>query len=553
MKKSLKKSSFVFLLALAGLNAQAQQPADSAMQQARYKEINALNNIQAYSQNPVRLTRNTLRNVGQGTFDVNYEYGDFRKVDGTKHQTDFGVVIEGLRQIGKFDLSGQINYRNYKYRDHKWNNTLFLSEDNPFVFADSLKSEANLEQFELETVDTWRLNDKLTLGMDLGLLIGEFSDQADPRPKTDASIVKIRPAMEWKLNDTWQIGAMGGVDLYRSRVAASIINAQVKHTFFLLKGLGDYQRFSTADYYSWTRDYEGYNYVGAIQLTTTPQGADWQNFLELHGNYKTEIATDGGSEWKFKGGDYDCVSLGLTDNWMLRKSNKNHRLTLNADVNSGSGKWYDQVKRTDSQHGNRNYYDVVDSYDIYESMSLSTKLEYQLDFLKHDIPSLTLRLGAKSDYKQMKNLNPLEDVAKQNYMVATVFAGAAKHVDYKLWQFSAALDAAYRMNLGTPKFNAYDYYAGGKNCEIVTMNIARNFAYNSASVADFGLHLNARTYFSRSKIGLDIFANVNYLTYLGMYDDFEINVADSVDKMDYTNPLDGKDRIRIQAGFAITF
>lgn len=553
MKKSLKKCGVVCLLALAGLNVQAQQPADSALQQARYNEINALNNVQAYSLNPVRLTRNVLRNVGQGTFDFNYEYGDFRKVDGTKHQTDFGVNIEGLRQLGKFDVSGHINYRNYKLRDHRWNNTLFLTEDNPFVFADSIQSEADLEQFDLGTSDAWRINDRLTLGIDANLLIGEFSDQADPRPKTDASIVKIRPALEWKLNDTWQIGAVGGVDMYRSKMAASIINAQIKYTLFLMKGLGDYQRFSTADYYSWTREYKGYNYVGALQLTTTPQGADWQNFLELHGNFKTENAYDGGSEWEFKGGDYKNFSVGLTDNWILRHNDVNHRITLYADYVGGKGKWYDQQKRTDALHGNRNYYEVVDSYDIYKSTQLTTKLEYQLDFLKHNIPDLTLRLAAKADYKEAKNTNPNEDVVSQKYTMATVMAGATKHISCKLWHFSAAIDGAYRMALGDPKFNAFDFFVNMKSYEIISSNIARSFAYNASSIMDLGLRLDGRTYFSRSKVGLDVFANVNYVRYMSMYKAFDVQVADAMGKMDYSNPLKNKDRIRVQVGCAITF
>lgn len=554
MKPTLNKCSIACLLALASVSASAQQStADSAFQIARYKEINALNNVQAYSLNPTRMTRNTLRNVGKGTMDVNYEYGDFFKADGTKHQTDFGVAIEGLRQLGKFDVSGHINYRNYKFRDHRWNNTLFLTEDNPFVYADSVKSEANLEMFDIGTEDAWRINDRLTLGINANLLIGQFTDQADPRPKTDASIVKLQPAAELKLNDTWQVGALAGVDLYRSRVNTSLVSAQIPYTHFLQKGLGDYYKFSTVDYTTWIRDYKGYNYLAAIQLTTTPQGADWQNWLEIHGNYKTEDAADGGSEWEFKGGDYSAYGVGLADNFILRSEKTNHRVTLNADYAAATGKWFGQTKYTDKEHGNREYYEVNESYDIYKSTSLSAKAEYQLDFLKCDIPTLTLRIGAKADYKEMKNVNPEVDPTKQNYTMATVFAGATKHLDYNKWQWSATVDAAYRMALGDPKFNAYEYVKAGKSYEIITSNVARSFAYNAASIANFGLRIDGRTSFARSKIGLNVFGRVNYLTYLGMYDAFEDQVAEAVRRLEYKDVLDGSDRICVQVGFAITF
>lgn len=108
-------------------------------------------------------------------------------------------------------------------------------------------------------------------GISIGLTLGSLSDQTDPRPKTNTTVLPIYVGTEHRLNSQWALGATAGISFYNSDIAYTLVNTLNSHRYFLMKGMGDYYRISSGDVSGYQRAYKGLNYTGALQLVWEPE------------------------------------------------------------------------------------------------------------------------------------------------------------------------------------------------------------------------------------------------------------------------------------------
>ena len=308
----MKRYVLLLSLSLGSLVQMHAQSLEECRSEWNESSANVSDNIRYTSLNPSRISFNSYKNKGVAKLDYTIGRGSYRPVDEGRLSNHLKFYMGGIKNLGKVDVSGFISYRNLQEKDKKWNSTLFLNPDNPFVLCDSVASDATTESFEMGMTASYAWNESWKGGISIGLTLGSLSDQTDPRPKTNTTVLPIYVGAEHRLSSQWALGATAGISFYNSDIAYTLVNPLNSHRYFLMKGMGDYYRISSNDVSGYQRAYKGLNYTGALQLVWEPEHKKYGNFTEVRYTHVSEEATDGGSSYKFYGGDY------TSDEWMLQ-------------------------------------------------------------------------------------------------------------------------------------------------------------------------------------------------------------------------------------------
>lgn len=345
--------------------------------------LNQPYNIRYESQNPTRIAYNPTHDFAMS--DVRYETtgGSFRGIDQGKRSHTFGAGISGLRRTGKFYLQGHLRYRNIQDKQQAWNSTLWNHPHNPFLLCDSVPGDASTEAFDLQATASYPLTERLHTALEVAAQTGSRADQTDPRPRTTSLLLPLTAGISYRFRPDWSLGLSGHIALFNSHVEYSNVQPLKNHTYFLMKGMGDYIRRSTGDVSGYPRDYKGSTYKSHLQLVWAPQAGATANFLEMGVASVRQDATDGGTSYTFRGGDYAEQRLTLHNRFQLKGHAKAlHNFTLALAWANGKGTWYEQKRETDLEHGNLIYYTVLSKNTIQENQRLEASLRYQFDLLR---------------------------------------------------------------------------------------------------------------------------------------------------------------------------
>lgn len=465
------------LSALSGLGAAAQSVLTE--EQGDPNRFNERTNLAYSSFNPARLIYHDGQSFQMASIAYNGSNGGFKNIDDPLQSHHISASISGYRNLGKTRLSGHLKYTNARDLDMPWNSTLWLTPDNPFIIADSLKSDKTIESFDLGATASMDLGDYFKAGVQGGLAIGISSDQEDPRPKISTSRIPLSAGVIWTPNDEIRLGLSAGVDIYRSFTQYSIENNLISHRFFLMKGMADYFGLSSSQYSGYNRHYIGNTGELALQFYVKPDGGKPSNFLEIYGKKGSQIAEDGGSSYLFKGGDYLTTEIGLSDRMYMGSSSKgSHQLRLEARYKSGDGYWYDQKARTDTAHANLTYYEILAKTLVHHNSSLSGELAYYHDFaLMKGMSHIEAGAGFAANNIEHYNADGSSSMS-WNLASARLAAGwenkfsngSALHI---------SLQGTYSMPVGERQFGS-----GGRNIALgdITQDwLAPKFEYESCS------------------------------------------------------------------------
>ena len=421
----MKRLYLFLLLPSTMLTSLQAQTLDSGQESWNERTGNESYNVGYHSQNPVWLTDNPISNYGVARVGYELNRGDFHAPDASGHTDNIDAYVGGLRHIGNFYLSGHIGYNNSSRQDAKWNSTLGVNPYNPFTLGDSISSDQTVEQFRMHAAGAYRLNDRWTLGLSLGLTTGKLSDQTDPRPETSSSTIPLTLGAAWQANPRMSIGLNAGVRFYRSDISHAIIDPLTNNVYFLMKGNGDYYRRSTADVGGYEREYKGNYFQMAAQLKYD-LGHGKTDFFELSYESGKEKATDEGST-PFHGGDFKPTTWAFYNRLQIATPKGDlHHIILSGQYLKGNATWYDQKKVVDTDHGNRYYYQILSSYDIQETDEWTGQAEYRYEHRKGEQRSFfaDATLGATCfNRKHFGTQNTTHQ--KANILTADLAAGKA--------------------------------------------------------------------------------------------------------------------------------
>lgn len=532
MKKSLITTPRRLLLATLLTGAATTHAAlpDSTLLLLRHADADRTANLRMGSLNPVSLRHHAVKDYGYGAVGYSWTHGGYHAPDASGHADAIDVRLDGRRRLGAFDVAGYIAYLNSTERHRSWNSTLFLPADNPFVLCDSVAGETSTESFRLGVAAAWNGGGRLTAALRADMLTGSMADQTDPRPKTDATWIHLAPGAELTLTPALSLGLALSADIYRANTSHVVINTMETHRFFLMKGVGDFQRQSSADIGSYPREYKGETFGGALTLVYEPQGKRWRNFLELRAAAGGEDAVDGGTHFTYRGGDYARRRFSLNERAQIVGSRATHDVTLEASYATGEGTWYDQRRLVDTEHGNITYYETLSKDLIYKSADMAAGIGWRATLPGRGLPRWTFTASARVERSERRHF--AAETTRQELTRAALRAGVERSVALRRWALTARLAGACVLPLGERTY-------GSALADLETEYAAPFFEYRSAREAGVSGSLEALVPLRSSGLGLRAFADASGRFFLG--------------NGTWSDRYDGTSQLNIRAGVGLAF
>ncbi|MCD7711075.1 MAG: hypothetical protein LUI04_06990, partial [Porphyromonadaceae bacterium] len=482
------------------------------------------------------------------------ERGDYHDVDEASKINHFGVEIKGLKKFKRSACFGNIGYYNTSEYDRCWNSALFISPDNPYILADSIKSDFHKEIFFLQGTASYTIAPDWIVGLDLKYLVGSTSDQTDPRSETVGMRFSATPGVTWQLAPLWSIGLAGNIELFKEKIGYTIVNTQRGYTILQFNGMGLYEGISTNSTLgtSYTRNYNGLNYGGYLQLTYS--GDLIANLLELSVDVRDEKARDGGKTIAYKGGDYNRTAFGLEDRLSIKGEGINHNITLAAKYKKVKGMWYTQERRIDTQKNNQEYYFVTDSSVTHTEKGWEASLGYRIDLLSSNLPSLSFYV--KGDLQSSKIEHTYYDTYYMNYTRLILSAGVDKHFQIQKSLFNLSVNGEYALPILNDDYKVYDasttkitsdgLLVYTKYDNIPELYTYPKYEYHSSAYAAVGLKVSTQIPLTQ-RLWLGMSAQARMAFYLG----------DSVYRdllgAELDNPLDGSHHFTTRLAISLLF
>ena len=483
----------LLLAAFLPLSVPAQQ-ADSLLKKKMvYQDYLYLHNIYRGSQNPTAISREALRDV----FEVNASYrfanGDYHAMDAPDIQKTFDFSLYGIKKIKKVAFEGEIAYSNISERDKRWNSTLFIAPDNPFIIADSIYSNFSTEKFHLNGGFSYEATSKLHVGLRADYQVGSTANQTDPRPKIDGMRFYLNPGVDYQIGQ-FNVGLSGRAEwLSESSEYTVVRTTEGTYYAFLFHGLADPMMKTIVGY---QRKYSGNSVGGNLQLAW--KNGNLQNLLEATYQKSTEEAEDGGSAEKFKGGKYKATQYGFTDRFMIDGDRWIHNLNLRVFFHQVDGTYYQQEQHSTSD-GNV-IWDVISSSVCHKNTHNDMSLEYRLDKISSSrVPHFTV--GIKGGMLSQK-VNHYPELYLQKYTMAYGDIYARKMFSLKKYSLILHGNAAYAQRLSdedvtegtaleekynTPQFEyiSGNHFTASLKVELLHPLTVKNFSSSIGGFAEF--------------------------------------------------------------------
>ena len=482
-----------------------------------YKEILYIENLYAGSQNPSALYFSPIDRV----LDINLKYGtdrgDFHHVDRSSKVNQLGIDISGRHRFKQVICYGYISYINQKDFDRRWNSTLFLSPDNPFILGDSIRSDFSTEKFNLTGTVAYSPNNRLIAALQLNYETGSSANQTDPRPRTNGMYFAISPGLNYALTEHISLGVSAEVKLFSESITHLIVDPREGYLYFRFNGMGDFSSISTGVSQTYPRDYDGTEYKGALQFVWNTQKR-LSNLFEASYASNSEDARDGGTAFTFLGGDYTRKIFYVKDLFRIKKERYIHNIVLTYANKTVKGIWYEQTQYLDPDKNNQLAYQVQASGLKHKETTSTIDLDYRLDRMKSG--KLTLTLFAKGQVTDSKTKHIEGDGYHQEYTKFMANAGASKYFSFGKNHMTVTLEGMGALPLSSslsamPRLKeiyttpVFEYMTGNFFGGHAYFNYQRQFNHFRAGLyADVSLK-----YYTGDNKYSDVLNNTNYKTF----------------------------------------
>ncbi len=406
-----------------------------------YTDRQYLGNVSYGSMNPVALHYMPITDLADIHVGYRHTGGGFHLIDEAGKANLWEASFSGMKRLGKVTFGGFLVYDNQTLSERRWNNTLFVSQRNPFIIGDSLKSKFNEETFHLEGGAAYHPSEKLLLGLKATYHVGSSATQKDPRPEIKGMRFRLTPGVEYSFGKHG-IGVSGEVEWLSEEVTHTVMRTTTKQYVFLFQGLGVYE---TKDALGYVRKYNGTHWGAQLQYVfNNSADAKISNFLEGGLWSEFEDAIDGSSNIRYKGGRYNGTGFFASDRFQWRATGRSvHNFTLKAAMTDSKGRWYTQKQFVDAD-GNLTY-EVINESDNLESNGMEAAFGYRYDLLAlTGLPDLQVEANATLINSETKNKIY---GAKETYTNAMVDASVTKRFPIKKGKISASINGQYAMNL----------------------------------------------------------------------------------------------------------
>lgn len=479
---------------ISSLSAQIQS---DEWQSIYCSSANSIYNPVANISSPIKLLYNSVTDYSIASSQYTYTQGEFKPVDQGNKLNSYNIGIEGVKQIDGIYLDGALSYINTKEYDQQWSTSLYTSPNNPFILANSSFGDRITEEFDMYASAAYSF-DRASLALRLEYLTGSLFSHSDPRTENNAMRFKATPALSYRFNDHFTLGASAKAEVYNSQASHTIVNTFLDYNFYLLMGSGNYTLRSSGDVTGYPREYSGNSYQAALQFIVGEQRSKIKNSTEISFEKITEISQDGSSSLIYLSGDYFATNIALSNRTSIASSSRClSNIDISFSLESNKGYWYDQKKVVDTSHGNLTTYEVQMHYMLNSADIINSSLAYQLVLLKGGAPNYLLEIGAQYYAKSSYQNDGSEYI--EEYSNYTIGVDAKKYLLFKRFSLDISLNGAIKQKLGEP------LYQGVTN-DLTETYTNPYFAYLFSDVATYGASIGASMAVGRSdsRVGLTL-------------------------------------------------
>ena len=466
--KQITAGTFVGLLSVGAFG---QEIAD-AKQRLFFQSINKTSNIASGFDSPVVSAYNTIKTVGTAQAGYMHQSGDFTAIDAAKSANQYTVQLEGLKHFSEFNLEGGIIYDNIAEKKQAWNSGLYLSPNNPFILANDQAGDRSIEQFKLYAGFSTQVK-KWTLGLRADYLTGALSDEFDPRAKTHAMRFAMQAGTLYQITSQLSVGLSAKAGWYNSQTSHTTVNNLAPDgVFYLLKGLGNWDKRTASDHENYPREYTGNMYGAAIQFLCGNAASLRANALQIDYTTNKEISLDGSRNLIYRSGDYFSDRMGVSNTFYWgRHSRWRHQVAVKGVFETGAGYWYDQKKEVDTAHGNINYYKILSKYKINSAHNVHAVLAYDLTIMQQAIPAY--QFSVRSHYTRHHVTQNDGEIYEEMFDHVCLELQVRKNFLFAHFQIAPVVMARFVQNVGDPLLQA-------KHTEISETYTSPRFGYLSA-------------------------------------------------------------------------
>lgn len=510
-----RKIAFVLSLMATPFVANATE-ADTTAAIMQYKDCMYLNNVAYGNINPTFIkdlpidafaTLEVSYGAGTGTI-TKAGKGAFHQLDKSGKTRDLNVSVYGVRKLRDVSFEGGMSYNNGKDKDRAWNATLYQSEQNPFMLADSLFSDYSTEEFTLDGRFSWEPIELIRFGVNADYVVGTTSDEQDPRLETKGMLFTINPGIDFKVAEYVKIGATGGIRLFNENAKYSTVETGNSASFFVMSGMGTCMDQGGTSY---QREVKGLAYFADLQVYW--QRPDYGNLLNIGFEKNREKATDGGNTYQFLGGEYNNTKIFAEERFTFTKGKFVHNFELGAAIEDIKGTWFYQENVTDPTTGQSQWVVMDQDDEKHLEKRMTGDFAYRLDVLSRTgQPSWSAGINAYFINSDMKN-NP--SGYYQKYMNVKAGAFVKKTFQIKKSIFSLSVGGDYKMNLS----NSFYMSQGERLRDKYTFPM---FEYTTADFYDVYGKLETKIPIPGKKFKsyIGIFAEASTQRYIGDLDRF---------------------------------
>jgi len=430
----------IFLLVLS-VNLLAQQN-DSITRSVNAFEDVQLLNTWALTNNPASSNYQPYREIVKAGINYNFTSGDFYRSMAPASSNTIIFSSEGYKKINNLNFYGNFKYLYGHEFDLNYNNTLFVSADNPFIFADTIRNkDYTSEIYNLNGRVTYQTkNLKNIFSIDFDYYSGNKYCERDPRADINSIKALFNGGYIRTLTRNWQIGLNGQFGKFSEEINEEIVGNK-NYYFFRLKGLGLFENYLEEN--ETTVLYDGYSAGIGFQIKYSDENIEYLSELKLQ--KEIESSQEGTTTATYRTGDYIAVHPGMKQLIRLKRNDKNHDFVFDISYNKQKGKWYYQQQTVDYSTGTgTTIYEIINESIIYQKKQLVADLNYRFSKMSENVVNYYLFFGSELMLSETNSYpNPYyEDIDNLSFYLA-----GYKDLHFDKSELAIKVTSGYHINL----------------------------------------------------------------------------------------------------------
>jgi len=376
-----------------------------------------------------------------------------------------------LKLNSKTTVWGRAAYENLKKKTFRWNENLDYERIAPYVAADSVGGNLNLEKYTFAGGLSQKINERF-------IVAGELSYEAqlgyrtrDPRLKSTTSDLNINVGANYRVFREYEIGLFGTFNKYTQNSSLIFQSILGKPFVYQMVGLGISNYFFSGGVNP-SQTFEELGYKGGIQISNK-QGKDFYIQVSAGRSNNTKSHSDNGTSTSFEISELENKNLQFEGAKFFSLGEK-HRIGLSAN--------YSAIVRTGSEFGysvNTNATELIFRRQSYRSENFlgSIKGLYQYNEENFNV-SVSPFLG----YEEIKERN--------------LYPNSGQKFEYSYF----GLTANYRQQINSSQMISFEPYLSKRmvNKSINALETLANQAINSWILDDFNFQASDISTFGAS-------------------------------------------------------